>query len=362
MREQFAAFSAAFAVYRRRRGTFVLLIILIATIGVTVWGSYSILREQRRNLARIEKGQLGLVVGYECDPQGCRMSLPTGEPFGPVLDPSSIQGNGNAPPDPQAQQQVLASLKPQIVASFNRFITSLAREYAPKRIFLARARSLGSLWGIIFVTFLGATLFGAEWRLSTWRTLLTHEPRRGRVLLGKFAALWLLVAIAFVVTLGLASAADSIFRVMYHVDAGGGHGLGPISLGAGRALLGLEFFATLAAMFATLVRSSLAGLGAPLAFALLDGLATRRFIWLRHFLPAQQVTALLPHRGVYVDVSAPWWPRISYTLRCGPLAGDCRAINLRPIPPGRAAAVLGAWLVAALLAAYAMLRARDVPQ
>jgi hypothetical protein len=290
------------------------------------------------------------------------MILPTGQPFGPPVDPSVVQGNGATPPDPQAQQQLLERLKPQIITAFHQFFAVVGREYSPKRIFLARARSLGSLWGVIFVALLGATLFGAEWRSSSWRTLLTHEPRRGRVLFGKFVALWLMVAFAFVVTLGLVSAADAIFRVIYHVGSGGGHGLGAITLGAGRALLGLEFFATLAAMFATILRSSLVGLGGPLAFVLLDGLASRHFVWLRHFLPDQQVAALLPHSGIYVDVSAPWWPRITYALKCGPFVSDCRVINFRPIPPGRAAAVLGAWLFAAAIGAYVVLRARDVPQ
>src|SRR2546423_11573583 len=363
MREAIAATGAAFTVFRRRRGAFALFVVLVAMMGVTVWGSYAVVRQERRTLAEVRRGRFQFFdLGFSCDPTSCRLALPNGQTLGPSLDPSIIQGTNGQPPDPQTLQDFFKSHTPQIEDGLRQAAAALNRDFSPRRILGARARSLGSLWGVIFVTLLGAALFGAEWRWSVWRTLLTHEPRRARVLFGKLTALWLLVAIAFIATLGLVAAADTIFRAVYSVEVGGGPTIGAMALGAGRSLLGVEFFATLAAMFAMIFRSSLAGLGGSLAIALLDGLATQHFVFLRHYLPDQQVAVLLPHSGRFLTVASPWWRTISGTLKCPGFPNDCHFIAFRPIQPGTAAAVLGAWLVAAAVVAYVVLRARDVPQ
>ncbi|HEV2685265.1 MAG TPA: hypothetical protein VGW79_01370, partial [Actinomycetota bacterium] len=139
-----------------------------------------------------------------------------------------------------------------------------------------------------------------------------------------------------------------------------------IALLSGRSLLGMEFFATVAAMFAMMFRSSLAGLGGSLAVAVLDGLATRHFLFLRHYLPDQQISVLLPHSSPIVNPAGPWWSQITGTLRCGSATpgafGSCISVTFKRIQPGTAAAVLGAWLVAAVIGAYLVLRARDIPQ
>src|SRR5439155_14792219 len=99
-----------------------------------------------------------------------------------------------------------------------------------------------------------------------------------------------------------------------------------------------------------------------LAISAAAGFATRHFVFLRHYFPDQQVAALLPHQARFLSVASPWWQSIDGVVRCGMLPGSCSFTRLNPIKPGFAAAVLGAWLIAAALAAYLVLRARDVPQ
>lgn len=373
MREALVATGAAFSVFRRRRGALALLIVLIVMMGITVWSSYAVVRQERRTLLDLRRGKFEFFqLGFSCDPTSCRLALPNGQGFGPSFDAKILQGSNGQAPDPQVLRDFFNTNKAQIEDGVKQAAAVLYGDFSPRQILVARARSLGSLWGVIFVTLLAATLFGAEWRWSVWRTLLTHEPRRARVLFGKLAALWLLVAIAFIATLGLIAAADTVFRLVYNITASSGPTVGGIALRAGRALLGLEFFATLAATFAMMFRSSLAGLGGAGAIALADGVATQHFVFLRHYLPDQQVAVLLPHAGRFLAVASPWWRVVDGTFRCGlpgngnvkggPLVTSCQFIMFRPIQPGTAAAVLGAWLIAVALVSYIMLRVRDVPQ
>ena len=138
----------------------------------------------------------------------------------------------------------------------------------------------------------------------------------------------------------------------------------------GRSLLSLELYATIAAAFAIALRTSFAGMGA-LLFILVDGLATRRFTWLRHILPTQQIATLLPGTLFGERPGYAWWPLLvtgqeicqpPRSVGPGTSIVECLPVRMKPIPHWRASVVLVGWLVAFALAAWAVLRARDVPQ
>src|SRR5437899_7014824 len=100
--DRFATLRAAFSVYRRRKGALVLFVVLVGVLAVTVWGSYSIVRDQRRTLADVKSGRLQFFnIPLLCDPSACRLALPNGEPFGPSFDPALVQEDNGQPPDPQ---------------------------------------------------------------------------------------------------------------------------------------------------------------------------------------------------------------------------------------------------------------------
>ena len=104
-----------------------------------------------------------------------------------------------------------------------------------------------------------------------------------------------------------------------------------------------------------------------LLFILVDGLASRRFTWLRHILPTQQIATLLPGSILGLRPGYAWWPLLQTGAQtCRPEAGNVSVINcfvgLKPIPHWRASVVLLGWLIAFAFASWAFLRARDVPQ
>jgi hypothetical protein len=218
---------------------------------------------------------------------------------------------------------------------------------------------------VLFAAIVGATLLGAEWRWGVWRTLLTHEPRRARVLVSRYALLWIVIAGGLVLTLAFTAVVDAVFRTMSSVGASGGPGLGAIGATAGKALLSVEVYGTVAGVLATIARTSFAGIGS-LIFLLGDGLATARFDWLRHISPSQQVAALIPppflqERG-YV-----WFPpQSSGAVTCAPAPGGsnvlCTEKLLGPIPQARAVIVLVVWIALAAVVGWLFVRRRDVPQ
>jgi hypothetical protein len=199
-----------------------------------------------------------------------------------------------------------------------------------------------------------------------WRTLLTHEPRRGRVLATKLTALWVAIGLGALGVLAFTAGLDAIFRRISDIGSSGGPGLATLARVSARSLLSLELYATLAAAMTMFIRTSFAGMGA-LLFILADGLTTRRFIWLRHFLPNQQIATLIPPGSQFVETPGyAWWPLINTSgARCAPDASGsitCIETPLKAIPHWRASLVLAAWIAAFALAAWAVLRARDVPQ
>lgn len=390
MREVLSPVRAALRAGRKRRAAFVLAVLTIIILGLFAFGTFMDLRQQRRFLN--EALQNGGFFGLSCDPgeigggspEGpqqlqCRFMGPIG-PIGPTISESEVPflSKPEQPPPPNfdpgaTERELFEKYRAQIEPEFRRQIREFEGAYAPRRLLVARTRMAATFWGVLFVVMFGSTLFGAEWRWSVWRTQLTHEPRRGRVFGAKIAALWVLVAAGYVIVLAAIYGLDQLFRVLFDVTARGGPGYRTLAAELARGLLPLEVYATMAAVAATIARASVVGLGAPLAVLLADGLLTNRFSQLRPFSAAQQVAWLIPNPqqgggGPFAVLA--WWPKITSKFVCtgvpqiqeGGLVDACREIKLPPIPQGRAIAVLFAWMAVVLLAAYGLLRARDVPQ
>jgi len=385
---------------RKRRAAVAVLIIAIVVLGITAFTSYSQVRGLRRTegqLRHLGPGVVpafpypircagdefggpvpgpggGFVVGpvpvptpsTPASPPVCHFFSESEGIFGPPL-PGDVFGFYDASGTPLTDAERVAKLetiRPQLEAVVSQGLREAGTELAPRRLLQNRERSAGTLWGVLFTVLFVSTLFGAEWRWGVWKTLLTHEPRRGRVLASKIVATWTLVAVGYAVVLLVVTGIDAVYHMIWSVHGSGGPSWASLGMGFLHGLPGLELYATLAAAFAIFLRGSMAGLGGPLLLLVLDGLLLTRFVWLRPYSPTQQVAALLPRIPSNEVVSTMWFGQILSKTVCTHSIGgalECNIINLKPIPPLTASLVLLAWIALACAWAYAMLRSRDVP-
>jgi hypothetical protein len=377
MRDVWPVVRATLRAGRKRRASLILLILVTALLGVIAFGTFMDLRQQRRFFDEaLRTGGIPITCEGSGESGGaiaCRFMGPAG-PLGPSLEQEAFEPK-DTPPGPDfrpPELELLRRMRSQIEPEFRRQIRQQEGNYSPRRLFVVRTKIAGTFWGVLFAVLIGATLFGAEWRWSVWRTHLTHEPRRGRVLAGKVISLWIMVAAGFAVVLTLLAGIDQVFRAIFDVSARGGPGYASIAIDVARSLLSLELYATAAGATALIARTSIVGLAAPLGMLLGDGLLTNRFSQLRPFSATQQIAWLItrPENAPGPFAAVAWWPKITAKLTCA--AGlresfdrftvPCREIKLPPIPQTRAILVLLAWVAAFVAAAYLALRARDVPQ
>jgi hypothetical protein len=405
MRELLRPYRAALA-QGRRRSIILLLVLASGIFGAVAWSSYRPLEQEREFLRILESPRplsddafTHFAGGFTCsgpefgpepgpketagvDPQAqsptgepeptpteepepptqatqlCQLVTNDGRPIGPTFPVDFIEGFKLDP-------QILQEVRPQLRAEQRLVVERAERAFTWHRILESRIRAASTLLGIVFAVLLGASLMGAEWRWSVWPTMLTHEPRRGRVLGSKFGSLWTFVATGFVFVVAVCSGVDAVMRVIVDIDATGGPSVAQLAEQTGWGLIGLELYATLAAALASIVRTSIAG-AAALAVALGDWLLVQKYTWLRHFLPVQQIASLVPHppQG-NVSSGYAWFPQIAGATECttspGGIVVECRDIILRPPPHWRASLVLVAWIVGFSMLAWTSLRARDVP-
>lgn len=359
----------------RRRSILFLFVAALVVWGLITWIAYTNYRSHRSAIQAVERGDLSgesiyrLMGSYSCDEQQqhCQLIDNRGQPYGPTfaVEPFDKFAPGERDPFIEGVEKVL----PQLLPYFKADLARLGARLAPRALLRDRTEALGTFFGILFVVLIASTLIGAEWRWGVWRTLLTHEPRRGRVLAAKLGAVWVAVAVGAVVLLAVTASLDAFFRQISDISASGGPRTLTLARVTGRSLLSLELYATVAAAFAVVFRTSFAGMGS-LLFILVDGLASRRFTWLRHILPTQQIATILPGSIFSDRPGYAWWPLLetgaqrceTQTFGQGHEAFICFPVRMKPIPHWRASVVLVGWLVAFALAAWAVLRARDVPQ
>ncbi|MGH2793682.1 MAG: hypothetical protein ACRDKG_05200 [Actinomycetota bacterium] len=393
MRELLGPYRASLSLGRRRSIALILLL-LIAIAGAISWTSYRPVRQQRGFLEVLESGNITadnffqFAPGISCTggdfgsgfgpkpAPGTETPTPsTGEPTPEPIEPEcQFIGNDGQPigkpfrGDPFGpggfSPELLDEIRPELIAGQKELIARMERDLAPMRVLESRIRMLGTFLGIGFVVLLGATFFGAEFRWGVWPTLLTHEPRRGRVLGAKLAALWTLVAIGFLLSLAVGGGVDVVMRELDGVTAAGGPSVGRLAEQAAWAVLSLELYTTIAAALALLVRTSIAGVAALLV-ALGDHLIVGKYEWLRHYFPTQQVASLLPQPTGVASGHA-WFGPITAGIRCkqvpGQLFEECTEVLFKPPPHWRASLVLVAWTLGFAMLAWVALRGRDVPQ
>lgn len=373
VRSALSPLGAAIGAALRRRSLLILLVATLGVFGLMSWGSFSDLRSQRNLLDRADRGELRgfdvfqLRISTNCDGQTCFISTGDGRSLGIEFpQPTEEQFNKFDPNALPPELEVIERNLPELVSALREALDEQEDTLSPGATLRARIRAAGTFWGVLFAVLAGASLLGAEWRWGVWRTLLTHEPRRGRVLLSRFAMLWIVIAGGLAVTIGFTVGTDALFRALTDVDATGGPGIGTLARSVGKSLLSLEFYASMAGALATIVRTSFAGIGS-LVFLLAEGLAAGRFHWLRHFLPAQQVATLIPQFAGVETTGYAWWPPVlAGSVSCSASPGGfevtCTETLLEPIPHWRAALVLGAWVLVAGILAWIFVRRRDVPQ
>jgi hypothetical protein len=290
--------------------------------------------------------------------QQCQFVSDNGEPLGPVFDGDPFGPNG-------IPQAVLDAIKPQLIEGQKRLVAETVRRLSATAVFDQRERSLGTLYGVGWAVLLGATFFGAEMRWGVWRTLLTHEPRRGRLLLSKLGALWTFIAMFAAIGLAVSAATDVIMRAVADVHASAGPSTWHLVKQALWMVLPIEMYATWAAALALAIRTSIAGVGA-LVLMVGDHLLTSKFTWFRVLLPTQQIAWLSSGTDEGARTGYAWFTRIGVEFRCEPSTGTgfpiCKETVLKTIPHWRGSLVLVAWTIAFALAAWAALRVRDVAQ
>jgi hypothetical protein len=364
---------AAIGAALRRRSLLILLVATLGVFGLMSWGSFADLRSQRNLVDQAERGELQgfelfeLGIGFSCNEQVCFVEANDGTPLGiefPIPNPGEFGefDPSGTPPEIRALEQNL----PRVVRAFRERLEEQERALSPMATLGTRIRAAGTFWGVLFAVLAGATLLGAEWRWGVWRTLLTHEPRRSRLLQSRFLMLWIVIAGGLAVTLGFTIGTDAVFRAISGIDASGGPGVATLARAAGESLLSIEIYATMAGALATIVRTSFAGIGS-LVLLLGDGLASGRYQWMRHFLPAQQIATLIPPSPRAETIGYAWWPPIrvgatSCTATPDGFGVVCTEKILPLIPQWRAAVVLGAWILGVALLAWIFVRRRDIPQ
>jgi hypothetical protein len=369
----------------KRRSILVLFGAMLVVWGLITWGHYTEYRSQRDVVLRADEGRLRtedfyrlVPGGFQCGPDQeptpgqappttltCQFTSREGRAIG---DPFVMTDFNKFSARPGQEDPFITAVRdalPRLLPSIKADLARQAARLAPLAVLRDRAAALGTFFGILFVVIITATFIGAEWRWGVWRTLLTHEPRRGRVLAAKFGAVWIAVAVGAIALLAVTAGLDTIFRRLSDIDASGGPAVLTLARVTGRSLLSLELYATVAAALATTIRTSFAGVGS-LLFLLGDGLATNRFRWLRHFLPTQQIATLIPATTLGEKPGYVWWPRLTGGSDVCTSRGfgvvECVPVPLKAIPHWRASLVIAAWIAVFVLTTWALLRKRDVPQ
>lgn len=203
-------------------------------------------------------------------------------------------------------------------------------------------QGMSTLAGLLGVV-IGASLVGADWSSGSMATLLTWEPRR----LAVFVVRAVLVALTvFVVSLFLLSFLTLCFRagVALRGSAVGADGwLGDVTGSILRVGLMAVCYGLIAHAFASLGRSTAAGLGIVLAeLILVEG-------FLRGFRPSLEPWLALTNAVVLVSGEA-------QTIGGGRVFGE----PLVTLTVGRAVLTLTGYTLAALAAAAVVFRRRDV--
>jgi hypothetical protein len=170
---------------------------------------------------------------------------------------------------------------------------------------------VGSLPGLALALWLAANSVASEWGRRTWRTVLTQDASRARVLASKMAACWLVTLGLMLVVWAFVAIVLSVARSRYPIPASlhGGEAPGDVStlLTIGSSLLVVAGFVALSTLLAVVCRNML---GTFLAGALLTGLgfAGTGVPAVARFDPVRFVTGALGLGGMPGTPTTGIWP------------------------------------------------------
>ena len=242
----------------------------------------------------------------------------------------------------------------------------------------------GTVPGVLLAVLVASTFFGAEFRWGYWKTSATHEPRRGRLIVAKLGATWLILGIGLSGLLALSYGPNAIFAEIYGLQEmipsldkvdprfqqtfSKQTGFSPLDpfVNLGAAWLSIGTYATFAIAAVIWARTTLAGPLASVGLLVLDGtLITPRLLAVRHVSPAQQIAFLLPDipfTGFQAGKGI-WYERMDRIVSFSGTGMESvpNLEMLSNIPDWRALLVLAGWIVAAAGVAVIGLRARDLP-
>jgi ABC-type transport system involved in multi-copper enzyme maturation permease subunit len=206
---------------------------------------------------------------------------------------------------------------------------------------------VGLFAGLIAIVLVAAMFFTAEYRRGLIRTTLAADPRRGRVLAAKAVVAG---GVAFAVGLVAAIAAISIGLPR---QANQGSYVLPVSTPTEvRVIVGTAAMVALTAVLAVAIGAMLRRSAAAVTTAIVA--IVLPFLLAVTVLPASAGAWLLritPAAGFAIEQSIPNYPQVTTVF--SPAQGNY------PLSPWAGFAVLGAWVVVALAAAYVLLRRRD---
>lgn len=132
------------------------------------------------------------------------------------------------------------------------------------------ARSLGNaatFLGIIVLSIVAVDI-GGEYRLGTIRAIAVRLPHRGRLLLGKTAALFGYLAVAVVITVAVAAPAAQLMAGADTARWWRSRGLAELAAGTGNLIAAAWAWAAIGVLLAVVLRSAPAAIGVGIAYVL----------------------------------------------------------------------------------------------
>jgi ABC-2 type transport system permease protein len=196
----------------------------------------------------------------------------------------------------------------------------------------------------------GASFVGAEWGTGSLATLLTWEPRRGRVLVAKVVVCALLLAVSVAILLAFVAVVFYPVAVFRGTTQGVTGSMWWTLAGIWARAGGLAIFAgAIGGGLATLTRNTAGGLGAGLVYALIaDPLLGQ---WRQGRYRPWLLMHLFPRLlGLPVDVPS----------RGPPGSFGETLFEVRQLSPTRPLVLLSIYAAGLIAIAYASFRARDV--
>jgi ABC-type transport system involved in multi-copper enzyme maturation permease subunit len=323
---------------RRRRAIWLISLITLAILGLYSWTNHKAVEDSRTQIDFLESS-----LRLEVENPGQRL--------GPTI----------------TQEEFRAQIRQQIASD--------RKQIEDRRIQLSSKRShryvlgyFGTAIGVSISILLAAVLSSGDFRWSYWKTLASHEPRRGRLILAKFISIWLFILIGLLVILALSYPLDALFARLYDVQPP--RGIPAATDVAGRlwrAWLVNSVYASLAAAIVFASRSAIAGLAGGFGIFVAEGVASQRIATMHPVSIAQQVLGLFrPRTGLssFADVTSVQWfePTALRTIAKTPEGFPVlmsRAMKL--VPTTRAALVLVGWILVFSAFAIAAMKRRDLP-